>query len=450
MIGYGGDFNLITRDDAYWNLASGTDSTKLKDYMKAAQYKFSTTETDSRGTNFIRVFAMGGSCNNTHGPGAGCTGYFGIPEIMPFKSSGGKYSLEAFKTSGTGDALDTKKWTKRLLNFIKHANENGIAVMISLFDENTLTGHTKWGNNPWNPVWNDTTCSVSTDPDNALPGFYKINTNSCLRDTQKNYVLSILNTIRNNKVCKNGTRCKNVIIELMNEAALVSGTAEADFESWHTKAATWVKGKGYLTAASVKGEGVNEFSNLNACTSTSCPNYYNIFYLKDSTFHPARPYIDIVSLHYGVWENNICGRDDKALIFGKPVIFDDDGGPLSGTGSRNNNRNLEIWAENVSSGVGPPQCNQDTGKLHFYHTGDATELEGAPAPYAPVNCQVNESAAQPPVPSKFVDCYAWNTLADGLPKMLCGAACEETRIDYCENHNSGDIDCDDNLQVNNH
>jgi hypothetical protein len=437
--------------------------------MQKARYHADGTPNQSVGMNFIRLVAPGGSCQGTGGAPGTCIGYGTSTERMPYKYINGEYKF-VFLTPSINN-LDVT-WRARLKKFIKQADRNGISIMISLFDENTLTGSNVYARNPWHPNnndLNDTTsnCLPSTGSD-PFPEFYQLGTSNCVDDAQEMYVKSVVKFLKhkNLKICGDGTqRCKNVIVEIMNEAVLDDAWdttfLKGDFKNWHTKVANWVKfgmPGGFMVSASVKGANIDHcVSGSNSlhclvdnCTKISCTNVNppgsgddgsveNPFYVF--TGGTANP-IDIYSAHSGEWaledfatpqdltidEDDICERDSAALIFEKPVIFDDDGligtDPTLGAGR---NCNIEKWAQGVSNSA-TANCGQNTGKLHFYHTKDGVRVEGS----QPTACQFTDDAE--------IDCQAWNGIADGFPTDFCsvsGSTCQGTRVQYCENGTNG-------------
>ncbi len=484
LIGYSGQFWLVTWDDfpntdnnpnvhTLWNLDDGKDSDKIPAYFKRAQY-VSGTGNASRGTNFIRQFAMGQSCIGVGGGPDVCQGERSITETMPFKWENGEYTVRL----STNDFTNLRKrWRVRLKNLIKHADKNGIAVMISLFDENASSGQ-RWGKNPWNPDYGNVapTC-LPTGNSDSLPDFYRRQNPGgppdCVHLAQKKYVIAIRKWMQSAElnVCGSGNeRCKNVIFEVMNEARLddswedlSSPFTKCDFKAWHDKVAKWINGEQtiFMVGASVKGGGatdecvtgsMQDHCLLQACTQSNCSdvdppvgsdfvqNFFEVF--TDGTgLCTGSNRISLVSLHYQTWgeedttqeDVNLCSYDEEAIVFNKPVIFDDDGGIESQANfGRNNNCNVEKWAEGVSDPDGTgPSCDRSKGILHFYHTGDGSEPLTGTAPSA---CFFDDNDDK-------IDCQAWNGLADGLPTILCPTSGCATRVSFCEN---GPGDCNQN------
>ena len=272
---------------------------------------------------------------------------------MPFGIKGGKYNVQMLDNSVTPKVVAdgtwlASKWKGRLNNFLKYADQNGVAVMIDLFDENEMKNGQKplWDNNPWNPSHNNlndapASCAAldnSNTMGDGLPSMYQICSNpstcsdpvkdsqlNCLGKVEKNYVLSIVNHIANQtgaKLCgaNHNLRCRNVIFEVMNEArydGAWSNLSTDQFKKWHNTVASWIKRKGqYVIAVNVKGPSSDsdghpcssDTSNfddsclLAKCTSGgSCPphhrdkDYPNYF----STFLAAKA--DVLSLHSATW-----------------------------------------------------------------------------------------------------------------------------------------------------
>lgn len=476
LIGYGGDFSNVTWDFK-WDTDtngdgvnddddddSGNSNTDLiRGYLGRAQYN-SASEASSRGFNLSRVFTVGGSCNYSPGPAA-CKGYKEDvddpettghkPETMPFPISGNKYDI----TNMTNDGYNLNpNWKRRLKNYLRYADQNGIAVQLTLFDENILTGQSDWPNNPWNLANNNVTGCSAWPPagsTSAFPQFYKICTDftneascnrtlNCLGLRERAYVLSIGSVIKRADKCGDAgtTQCRNIIIEIMNEALFNESWTSTDltttqFKVWHDTVASWIMRRGtHIVAANVKptnSKGIcsgvdpdiaNDTCRLQDCNTSSCPNYFNALHA---------PLIDLVNLHWGSWVGELCTWDDDALKFGKPVMFDTDGGcgektdPFCSPNGhpRNSDSNLERWAEiNVKSG-----CNNDRvkGTLHFYQTGDGTRMQSS----SPTQCVWDDH--------KWIDCAAWNGIADGEPDKFCGPDVTDcvTRVDYCENGPQG-------------
>lgn len=476
LIGYSGDYSLGTWDFK-WD--SSSESTSISDFLEAGQFKAETGNppdaNTSKGFDFLRIIAMGGSCNTQKGPESpGCVGFLNHAETMPFCCRTGTTKADACAegSCNSGDyriKLMTKdgswlrpEWKRRIKNLIKYADRNGIAVMIDLFDENTMSKNSWWLNNPWKDSNNDFTCTLS----NAFPEFYQICTDksslnncdgslTCIGIREKKYVRSVVSSVKNTKKCgPNGdTRCRNVLFEVMNEAAFDKdwGISKTDFRLWHDMVAKWVKqtGKGYLVSATVKpttGDDAcetnssNDWCLLDNCGSSGCSDegsYPNIYeaYFADS--------IDIVSLHYPSWQHyDICTSYNYAKYISKPVIFDTDGAD-----SANENDDIEKWAQNVGYGV-PDSCGQTTGKIHFYQSKDGALLRADEDPYPGLTCPGNDDTNNDGCyyPSGCfaddapdVDCEAWNGLADGKPTRFCrtgGAPAEvtpcENRDKYCE------------------
>ena len=228
LLGYSGSFSLINWDHLW---LSDNTSTILPARYQAVQFNGAAPGSGSWGTNSKREFAMGGSCNLQIKKPNGiieCKGYQedgSTLETMPFKKTtdNKKYKLSVLTEDGS---KLFSGWKIRLGNLIKYADQNGIAVTISLFDENTMKANDQWPNNPWNPDNNDLSCTGWSNA-RAFPEFYKICQDgsnpcpdtklTCLGNIEKNYVKSIVQTVKNLNICQD-TRCKNVIFEVMNEA----------------------------------------------------------------------------------------------------------------------------------------------------------------------------------------------------------------------------------------
>jgi hypothetical protein len=378
-----------------------------------------------------------------------------------------------------------------MANFLKYADQNGIAVMIDLFDENFMKNAAdgsapNWTRNPWNPSNNNITsapksCHKLDSLGNGLPNFYDIlntdgKTLNCLGQIEQNYVLSVVNFVRNTKACGNPgspVRCKNVIFEAMNEARYDGawGFPKASFQAWHNKVANWVHTRGgYMVAGNTKGVPGGTYGQpcssgsyddsciLKKCVynsttpptvtcsdytsgSTTWPNYLQAFSTFTDATAPRQDGVDIVTFHAWTWlegtlgsqgvgdicttqcSNPPCSRDAEALVFHKPVIFDDDG---DGSGASDKALSyLQKWAQQVSGGTN--SCGQSKGKLHLYHTKDGTTIEGTTTK-KPSACSFRDGSK--------LDCFAWNALADGITEKLCGTTSGLTncvsRITYCE------------------
>lgn len=443
-------------------------STILSNYMSRAQYNALTAVNSSRGTNLIRLVVTGSSCSTQAGPPEPCGGFQGAAERMPFSVKSGQYNIQMLNSSNVattdGSQLSTK-WKTRLQNFLKYADRNGIAVKIDLFDENNLgSPNNQWANNPWNPSNNNidsapANCTLLNNlPKGGLPNLYKIfNANgslNCLGKIQKNYVYSVVNFVRRAKACGNGgtSQCKNVIFQVMNEARFDgtwSNFSTSDFQKWHNQIGLWIRTHGeYLVAANVKGPSSGLYEHpcstanrddsclLANCTATSCPprtfngttfpNYFTVF---------LSPEIKITTLHSRSWiEGNttgdICAKDQDALGLKKPVIYDNDGDNVLPRKSDLNESFIQKWAQQVSQS-GTNSCGRAKGFLHLYDTKDAAVIE--PNGTTPTKCRYDDVLN----PTPYVDCFAWNALADGVPEKFCGSATGltacVTRTNYCEN-----------------
>jgi hypothetical protein len=452
LIGYSGDFQLLCRNN-WW---PGKTSTTISNYFKKAQYTPAFQTYEARGSNYVRILALGTSCRGNGTPSSCCadgstTGTCNATkETMPFNYGGAGWKIKDLTNDGSG--LNAT-WSGRLENLLRYAEKNGIAVQISLFDENNMSGTNNWANNPWNPNRNDMSaqCDALLTSD-AFPDFYDIfesdgTTLNCLGQRQRAYVKSVVSTVKNTNICgaTGAGKCRNVIFEVMNEAPYhkdYAGINVNDIKAWHEAVGAWVHAVGgYLVTASVKYNGPqgenprpcdstkSDWCMLNACDSTGCAsqngigNYFNVF--KSAN-------INLVTLHWDTWEGNICSRDDKALVFNKPVVFDDDGGEGP---DRNQNCTVEDWVQWVTDGSAG-ECgggSQPIGKVSFYHTGDGTTVDPDGTPNA---CKYPDSGE--------VDCDAWLVEAEGVPMKFCGSSGVQTcdnRVNYCEN--KGCDDCGD-------
>jgi hypothetical protein len=441
LIGYSGQFSLASWDS--WN------NSAMQTYFRKAQLKEGSPDgSNRRGFNLVRLSAMGGSCNTVGGGPGLCKGYEGQKETMPFKFANNEYKM---LTANNFNQLSST-WRNRFKNTIKHANNTGVAVMIHLFDENVSKGN-PWENNPWNPDWNNLPagCLPTGENVDSLPLFYERGISGCLKVPQRNYVKSVISFLKSSELKKcqpviNGvsSRCKDIIIEIMNEARLQDewDFTKAQFESWHNLVGKWIKGQtgiGYMVTTSVKGKDqFNECGGsrdhdvcmIDACGTSTCSNvngHENFF----EAFTASN--IDIVSLHYGTWgeedatqiDVDLCNYDEEGLKLQKPVIFDDDGGIENESDEgRHNNCNVEHWAESAGNNC---SVSGNVGKIHYYHTGDGSVDEGT----GPGSCEYVESATQ-----QNIDCNGWNGLADGFPTKLCiTGMCTGawSRMNYCEN-----------------
>jgi hypothetical protein len=465
LIGYSG-FNFVSRDDK-WNLQGETncpsgddgnnDSDEVPAYFAAAQYSTGASPSDGskRGSNFVRINAMGDSCAGGFSTSPQhCYRYASAnPETIPFyRNANGKYHV-ALTTAGGSQLSCT--WKKRLKRFIQWADQNGIAVTIDLFDQVFMAD--QWARNPWNKTNNDSGCSLLSA---GIPDFYKLKnsngTKTCLWNFEKNYVKGVVTTVKNLKVCgaSGAGICRNVMFEVMNEAQYKQDWTFSNFKTWHSQIAAWVHSVGgYLVSGDVKGAGGDKFCDgesyddsclLSNCSNTSCSDYC---LNPPSCTSNAKNYfdvltsgsIDIVSLHAFTWlegdhAGEICGgtygKDSLALNLGKPVIFDEDGdrSGLSDNDLPTNPRTHDVqeWTNDVAG------CSHFKGQVNLNHFKDGWDLENDN--YGPNDCNYPDGES--------VDCNAWWVLADGVPGKYCKSGDSnvtpcQTRILYCEHGTSG-------------
>jgi hypothetical protein len=439
LVGYGG-ITEITQNDR-WRGDTGCNASCDPDANTCSSpvmtRTLATRQVDTTnpktGANLTRVFAMGGSCNAAFSAENNiCRGFGSRSEIMPFERlANGKFNVKFVNNSDPGvDGNLSRCWEARFRYFLKEAERNGIIIIISLFDENTITGigNSTWLNNPWNPLNNNMGELLPTSR-SGLPAFYNIcpnmaaltgSSDKCadsalnrLGRIQKKYATKIVEAVE-----KSGAR--NVMFEVMNQARIEDYDADGShgdavvLAAWVNTVANWFTD--YLWVAAVKkGQNQDMRRLLRECRSnTNC---------KDS--NPSRTEgsgnpllvfwrtgIDIIKPHFSIWagqdqSGDICQVTDELFRFGKPVIMDDDGAPRD---LSNNNRMVSNWASRL--------CGRTYGSIHFYHTKDGSKLQGKTAPV----CEQPDTV--------YVDCMALDSLANnGVtsgsnqyvgPTQLCG------------------------------
>ena len=455
LIGYGGITEITQQDrwggDADCTSSCDPDANSCSSPVMARTLATRQVDTASpkSGANLTRVFALGGSCNaGFSAANRTCRGVGSRPEIMPFERlANGKFNVQFVNNSDPGvDGNLNKCWEARFRYYIKEAERNGIIVIVSLFDENTMTGigNNTWFNNPWNPL-NNNMGDILPTTRSGLPAFYNVCANmgshtgsadKCedralnkLGRIQKKYVTKIVEAVQ-----KSGAR--NVMFEVMNQARIEDYDADGShadavvLAAWHNTVANWFTD--YLWVASVKkGQNQDMRRLLRECRSnTNC---------KDS--NPTRTNgngnpllvfwrngIDIIKPHFSIWagqdqSGDICQVTDELFRFRKPVIMDNDGAPRD---LSNDNDVVSTWAKNL--------CGQTFGSIHFYHTKDGSKLQGKIAPA----CEQPDTV--------YVDCIALDSLANNAvvsgtnqyvgPTQLCGkiasgVACPP-KSKYCE------------------
>jgi len=116
-------------------------------------------------------------------------------------------------------------------------------------------------------------------------GGQQTSTLNCLGNIQKNYVNSVVNEVQ---FGNGGTSFKNVMFEIMNEAPQ-SGTWGSvplnEFVKFHNTVATWIKTdptdgtpRHFVVTTSFGNDASR--AELQACTSTSCNNPWQIFFTE--------------------------------------------------------------------------------------------------------------------------------------------------------------------------
>ena len=398
----------------------------------AIKRSFATLQLDltnpKTGTNMTRTFAMGGSCNLAFSAeNRICRGFSGRHELMPFERlADGRFNVQFANNSTPGvDGNLNRCWEARFRYYLKQAERNGLVVIVSLFDENTMTGTgptSTWHKNPWNPTNNNMGNLLPTTR-TGLPAFYNIcpnmealtsATGRCsdsslnrLGQIQKKYVTRVVEAVR-----KSGAR--NVMFEVMNQARIEDGHVTGNhadavvLAAWHNTIANWFPD--FLWVAAVKKDQDRDMRTLlrecrsNADCKDSNPNVGNgnpllVFW---------RNGIDVIKPHWAIWSGedptgDFCQLKQELFRFGKPVLIDDDGAPLSST---NDNRLLARWATDL--------CGRPHGSIHFYHTKDGTNLQGKEATV----CEQPDSI--------YLDCNALDSLTNNVgehyvgPTPLCG------------------------------
>jgi hypothetical protein len=390
------------------------------------------------GANVVRIFALGGSCNKKL-TSTKCLGYGGREQTMPFERlANGKFNVKFKDNTDPGvDGELNKCWEARFRAYLREAEKNGILVIVSLFDENTMTGAgstSPWLNNPWNPSNNNSGIPPGSLPTSGsgLPAFYNIcpgmtaltgAAGKCadsdlflLGKIQKKYVTRIADAVK-----KSGVR--NVMFEVMNEARIGTGQFSGSKDravvlaAWHNTVASW--SPDFLWVASVKKDQDQDMRLLSECQSNNkCLDSNPLAGNGNPFLVNWRSGIDVLMLHFPAWrgddeEGDICAVVPDAFRFGKPVIFDDDGGP----DIAQDNNQVRSWARTT--------CSKAHGSIHFFHTKDGIKMP---------RCEANDD--------EYIDCTALDRLSNMAqnkyvgPTNLCGKIkggmnCP-TRSNYCD------------------
>ena len=434
LVGYG--IVPVTIDDRWRGDAdcnSNCDPDANTCSSAAIKKVLSTLQLDTTGTksgvNLTRTFAIGGSCNvSFSAPDRICRGFSNRPELMPFERlADGRFNVKFVNNSAPGvDGNLNKCWEARFRFFLKETERNGLVVIVSLFDENTMTGtgDSTWHRNPWNPNNNNMGKLLPTTT-TAIPHFYRICSNmealtsstgrcadnalNALGKIQKKYVTKVVEAVQ-----KSGVR--NVILEVTNQGRLEDGHVVGShaesvvLAAWHNTVANWFPD--YLWVASVKKSQYPDMRRLlhecrsNADCMDSDPTG------NEGNGNPLlvfwRSGIDIIKPHFAIWSGDdptgdFCNVAPDLFRFQKPVMIDNDGGLRDLT---NDNRVLLQWATSL--------CGSTHGELHLYHVKDGTRLKGKEAPV----CEQPDNT--------YIDCTALDNLASNAgnqyvgPTDLCG------------------------------
>jgi hypothetical protein len=211
-------------------------------------------------------------------------------ERMPFVKTDGKYDLTK---------LDPE-FMARLRKVLELAKRYDQKVMLTLFDRWTLSHEDNFKKTPWYYTNNHQRLLR-----NSLPDFHDIR-NAKLMAIHENYVRSIVAA----------TREFHPIYEIMNEARLRGDDSCKPVIRWHNHVARWIRAEDPAAEIAIN-------------VGQDCSNIY------------TANWIDIISLHYGQWENGICDAIDQLKRFNKQVIIDTDGAFKE----RHDNRLVKRWLQ---------------------------------------------------------------------------------------------------------
>lgn len=207
---------------------------------------------------------------------------------MPFVKTDGKYDLTKM------DPV----FMVRLRKVLEAAKRYDQTVMLTLFDRWTLSHEDNFKKTPWYYTNNHQRLLR-----NSLPDFHDIH-NKKLMEIYENYVRSIVEA----------TREFHPIYEIMNEARLRQESSCKPVIRWHNHVARWIRDE-------------DRDAQIAINVGRECTDIY------------SASWIDIISLHFGQWENGICQAIDQLRNLNRQIIIDTDGAFKE----RNDNRLVKRW-----------------------------------------------------------------------------------------------------------